>query len=107
MKLAERRARQIEDWHASRFFKYVPSEYDLAPCYVKPGVTPSEAGYRDDGGYALVCVYPVTNAGLYKVYVWGADDLGFESKLLSPEEALKVFNSVDWVYGCPDGFEYC
>ena len=104
-----------------RYEKYVPCEVDLAPSFVKPNVTPYEAGYyqnggfrRDEGGYARVVIMQLYGpdqaengkSELWRVCVWGADDLGFEKDVPTLAEAVAIYNSIVWVYGLPEGFQY-
>lgn len=109
------------DWHGMRFEKFVPSEIDLAPCFVLPNVTPNEVGYyadgsfkRDEGSYARIAVMQLCDpeqaidgkSELWRVCIWGADDLGYENDVPTMTDALAIYNSIDWVYGLPKGFRY-
>jgi len=90
-----------------RFEKYVPSEIDFYPCFVKPEVGPFYDGVcNQEGGYVQVlCLQLLT--GEWRVAIWGADDYGFERDLEGMEEALALYNSIQWVDRIPDDMEVC
>lgn len=108
------RGRAIPLWTTfPRFTKFVPCEVDLHPCYVRPNVGPSESGshVRDSGGYAHVSVFQLYGpdqaidgrSELWRVCIWGADDTGFENDVATMEEALAIFNAVQWIDQYPEG----
>lgn len=90
----------------------------MAPCFVKPAVAPHEVnGYdytRDEGGYVLVSVTRLfgpdealdKKSELWRVSIWGADDTGYEQDVPTMAEAVKIYDSIVWVYGLPEGFRY-
>lgn len=108
--------RAVECWQLERFTKFVPCEIDLAPSFAtSDGKTFRELGLeRAEGGYARVAVFqlygPETaldkKSSLWRICIWGADDLGYECDVPSMDEALAVYGSIDWIYGVPAGFHY-
>ena len=84
----------------SRFTKFVPCEIDMAPCFVRPNVSPCEIGqYGPDKAID-------GKSELWRICIWGADDMGFENDVPSMDEALTIYNDITWVYGLPEGFRY-
>ena len=84
--------------------KYVPSEVDLYPCYVKPGFTAFSLGIdRQEGGYARVFICKLFD-GKWRVAVLGADDYGFNMDVDDMQQAIDLYNSIQWVNDIPKGW---